>query len=317
MIRLPRRTFLSGSAAMMGAALAGVRPASAQSAIPMTVGYTGANAFMGAFVAKQAGVFERNGLNVTMQRIPTGSTIPAALVGGSLQVGGLTAPVTLVAIESGLPLRIVAGSSLQSSANPTGSVVARNGSGINSAADFVGRRVGTPGLNGAQHITFMRWLRMNDVDPARVIYVEAAFPQMGDMLRSGQIDATLPVEPFLGRIIDTDVGYNVAFYLGEVAESYIESFWVMTTGFMDANPGAASAYQSSIAEATGMIEADNSIGLRSQVEFLELPEPVAMAQKMPTVTAEVTAEQIAFWIELCTEFGLLRGTLTPEDVLAS
>lgn len=43
------------------------------------LGYTGANAFLASFVAKEKGFFAKNGLDVTLQRIPTGSTIPAAL----------------------------------------------------------------------------------------------------------------------------------------------------------------------------------------------------------------------------------------------
>jgi NitT/TauT family transport system substrate-binding protein len=312
---ISRRTLLAGSAA--GASLLSVpRRASAQTT-KLTLGHTSANAFMPAFVAKENGLFERNGTDVALQRIPTGSTMPAALIGGSLDIAGLTAPVFLIAVENGLPLQIVAGSSLQTADNPTGGVLARKDAAIRKPEDFVGKRVGAPGLNGAQHVTFMRWLKDKGVDAKRVTFIEAAFPQMGDMLRSGQIDATLPVEPFLGRIIETGAGEIVARYLGEISPSYLESFWVMTKPAIQKNPKAVEAFRASLREATQMIAKDPALGLRSQVQFLGLKPEIAMQQQMPTLTAEATPAQMQFWIDLLKEFGILRGEITGRDVVAS
>ena len=312
---MDRRSFLAGSAAAAGL-LAVPKRAFAQTT-KLTLGHTSANAFMPAFVAKEQGIFEKNGLDITLQRIPTGSTMPAALVGGSLNIAGLTAPVFLIAVENGLPLQIVAGSSLHTRENPTAGVLGRKDANIRKPEDFVGKRVGTPGLNGVQHVTFMRWLKEKGVDPKRVIYVEASFPQMGDMLRSGQIDATLPVEPFLSRIIETGAGEMVSRYIGEIIPSYLESFWVMMKPFIQQNPKVVEAFRASLRQSTEMIAKDAAIGLRSQVQFLGLKPEIAMQQQMPTLTHEATPEQMQFWIDLTKEFGMLRGDITGRDVIAS
>lgn len=312
---ISRRAFLAGSAA--GAGILSLPSGASAQATKLTLGHTSANAFMPCFVAKEHGIFEKNGLDVALQRIPTGSTMPAALVGGSLNIAGLTAPVFLIAVENGLPLQIVAGSSLQTANNSTGGVLARKDAGIRRPEDFVGKRVAAPGLNGAQHVTFMRWLKDKGVDPKRVTFVEAAFPQMGDMLRSGQIDATLPVEPFLSRIVETGAGEMVARYLGEISPSYLESFWVMTKPYIQQNPKVVEAFRASLREGTRMIADDKAIGLRSQVQFLGLRPEVAMQQQMPTLTSEATPAQMQFWIDLLKEFGILRGEITGRDVVAS
>jgi len=282
----------------------------------LTLGYTGANAFMAAFVAKDQGFFAKHGLDVTLQLVPVGSTVPGALASNSLQVGGLTAPVFLLANEGGVELQIVAAASMQAKTNPTAGVVAREGSNIKTAADFRGKRVGVPGLNGVQHVTFMKWLKNAGVDPKQVTYVEASFPQQGDMIKSGQIDASLPVEPFVSRIEQSKVAYLVSRYTGEVADIYLESFYAMSKQFLQANPKVASEFLASIREAVGWIGKNPDAARKTQVTYLKLPEPVAMAMKLPTFGIDAKPADVKFWIDLCKDFGITKGTVGVAQVLA-
>jgi NitT/TauT family transport system substrate-binding protein len=281
----------------------------------LTVGYTGANAFMAAFVAKDQGFFAKRGLDVTLQLTPVGSTIPGAIASGSLQVGTLTPPVLLLANEGGVEMQIVSGATLQTKANSTVGVVAREGAAIKSAADFHGKKVGVPGLNGVNHVTFLKWLSINKIDSKQVTYVEAAFPQMNDMLKGGQIDAALPVEPFLGRITQGKVGYLVSRYAGEVSESYLESFYVMSKSFVQANPKVAGDFREAIREGVAWIAANPEPARKTQLTYLKLPEAVAMSIPLPTFTVDVKSAEVQFWVDMCKDFGVTKGTATVNQVL--
>ncbi len=281
----------------------------------ITLGYTGANAFVAAFVAKDQGFFAKRGLDVTMQLVPVGSTIPAAMAGGSLQVGTLTPPAFLLAVEGGIETQIVAAATFQSKANITTGVVAREGTNIKAPADFRGKRVGVPGLNGVNHVTFMKWLKDRGTDPKQVTFVEAFFPQMGDLLKGGQVDAVLPVEPFLGRIVQSKVGYVVAPYAAEVSDNYLESFYIMTRDFMQKNPKAADAFKESIREAVAWIGKNEEAARKTQVTYLKLPEAIAMSIRMPTLTVDIQVKDLQFWIDLCRDFGITKGTATVQQVL--
>ena len=281
----------------------------------ITLGYTGANAFVASFVAKDQGFFAKRGLDVTMQLVPVGSTIAAAMAGGSLQVGTLTPPAFLLAVEGGIETQIVSGATFQSKANITTGVAAREGANIKTPADFRGKRVGVPGLNGVNHVTFMKWLKDRGVDPKQVTYVEAFFPQMGDLLKGGQVDAVLPVEPFLGRIVQSKVGYVVAPYAAEVSDNYLESFYIMTRDFMQKNPKAADAFKESIREAVAWIAKNEEGARKTQVTYLKLPEVIAMSIRMPTLTVDIQPKDLQFWIDLCKDFGVTKGTATVAQVL--
>lgn len=298
--------FLLCAAMMMSQAYASTK---------IVLGYTGANAFLPAFVAKELGFFEKNDLDVTLRLVPIGSTIAGALAGDSLQVGTLTPTALLVAQEGGIDLRIVAGASYQDKNNITAGVVAKNGAGIKEPKDFEGKRVGVPGINGIQHVSFMKWLGDRDVDVRKVRFVEAFFPQMPDLLRSGQLDAALPVEPFLGNILQTDAGYLVSAYTAEVAPRYLESFYTMTGDFIKRNPSAPEEFKAAIAEAMQWMKDNEQEARKFQVEYLRFPETLAMTIPIPSMGVDVAHEDLQFWIDLAKDMDVIKGTAQADVML--
>lgn len=281
----------------------------------LTLGYTGANAFLAAFVAKDQGFFTKHGLDVTLQLVPVGSTIASAMAGGSLQVGTLTPPAFILANEGGVESMIVAGATLQTKAKPTMGVMARTGSNIKTPADFRGKRVGVPGLNGVNHVTLMKWLKDKGVDLKQVTFVEAFFPQMSDLLKGGQVDAAVPVEPFIGRITQQNTGYLVSHHGGEIADSYLESFYIMTKDFVAKNPKVAREFKEAIRDAVAWIGKNEAESRKAQITYLKLPEAVAMSVPLPALTTDVSAKEVQFWIDLCRELGITKGTSTVAQLL--
>jgi NitT/TauT family transport system substrate-binding protein len=159
----------------------------------IVLGYSGANDFLGPFIAKDHGFFEKRGPNVTLTRVPNGSTLPAAMASGSVTVGTITPPLLLQAGDTGLPLKIFVAGSVQSRGNRTVCVIVRNG--IEAPADFLGKKVSVPGLNSLLDVMFVRWLLNKGVDPAEVTFVEGGFPQFG-IIMERRLDAALLVDPF-------------------------------------------------------------------------------------------------------------------------
>jgi len=279
----------------------------------MVLGYTPANAFMPAFVAKDQGFFAKRGLDVTLQTVPQGSTIAGAMAGGTLQVGTLTAPAYLLSVEGGIDTQIVAASTYQAKANPTIALMAREGAGIKAAGDMKGKRMGVPGLNGVNHIVAMKWLENNGVQRNAVTYVETGFAQMGDLLKGGQVDLVVPVEPFITRIQQTKVGYPVA--VPTITDSYLESFYIMMRDFVQKNPKAARDFREALREAVAYIKANEAEARKTQVTYLKLPEAAAASIKLPTFAVDVKTEDVDFWVKLLKDFGITKGSATAQQVV--
>jgi len=316
-IRSPWRTFpMSYLVRIFLAAVLAAFAVSSHAQTKLALGYTGANAFVAAFVAKDQGFFAKRGLDVTLQLVPVGSTLASAMAGGSLQVGTLTPPAFLLAVEGGVDLVIVSGATFQSKQNVTLGLVAREGSNIKAPADFRGKRVGVPGFNGVNHVMLLRWLKDKGVEAKQVTFVEAFFPQMSDLLKGGQIDAAVPVEPFLGRIVQAKTGYLVASYGAEITPSYLESFYTMPRALVEKNPQVAVQFRDAIREANEWIAKNEQGARKTQVTYLKLPEPVAMSVPLATYVADVKTEDMQFWVDVCRDFGVTKGTATAAKVIA-
>jgi NitT/TauT family transport system substrate-binding protein len=277
----------------------------------LTLGYGAASAWISAFVAKDKGIFAKNGLDVTMTFVPSGPTQPAALTAGSLDVGTFNAPLLFLADEGGLDLQIVAGgTSEQGKDKEMGRVMARADSGIKSAQDFRGRRIGIPGRNSILHVSLMKWLKDNGVDPTQETYVEIGMPQLSDMLKSGQIDGAVSVEPFVGQIVKNQSGYRVSLLTADFA------FYAMTQAFIAKNPQTVAAFRASIGEAADYANAHPDEARQTQITFLKLPETVAMSTELPVYSPVVPASEVQYWLDACKELGVTKGTLTFDQVLA-
>ena len=89
-------------------------------------------------VAEQEGIFKKHGIDGRFTVIPINPTIPAALLSESIQVGVPTPTTFLQAVDRGIDLVIIAGSSVN---DPKGTgtgigIVARKDSGIKTARIF-------------------------------------------------------------------------------------------------------------------------------------------------------------------------------------
>src|SRR5208337_1744784 len=136
-----------------------------------------------AMVARDQGIFAKHGLDADMTLIGINTNIPPAIVSDSIQIGGPTAPVFLQAVDGGLDLVAIDGASaMDPVANGLLAAFARNGVTIKEAKDFVGKKVGAPGIGAFLDVLFRKWLMEHGVDPKQVNFIEITFPTQNDAL---------------------------------------------------------------------------------------------------------------------------------------
>lgn len=307
----PRRRAMQQLAA--GAAALALPAARAQALPKIVFGYTAVSDFASLFVAVEEGFFAKRKLEVEPKFIPLNSTIPAALQADSLQMGGPTPSVYLQAVDGGLDHVVLAGGGLTSKGATNLGLVARAGSGIKTAADCVGRKIGVPGLGAFLHVSFRAWLKQAGVDWRKVNFVEAAFPQHGDLLRGGSIDAVVTGDPFMARIVDSGAGYVASYYATFLPDGQPNLLYTARRDWVQANAAAARAFQGAIQEAAAIVARPAQLDrVRTAIgKFIKLPpEVLAKTQVSPPAPVIVPA-QLSYWAGLMQDQGMLK---TPPDV---
>jgi len=281
----------------------------------LTLGYTGVNEYLAAFVAQDQGFFAQHGLDVTLQLIPNGGVIPPALVAGTLQVGGITAPLLLQASAGGLELGVIAGGSVVAQNNPNGSVLARPGSNIHKAADFVGHRVAVSAVGSFYHVLFRQWLQDEGTDPDKVTFVEVPFLQMGDLLKSGQVDAATTTQPFIGRLLTAGVAYEVAPFTAHFPNGTLSNVYVALKTWIVAHPVETTALRAALADAVAYIPGHQQEAEAAEAHWLKLTPELVRALPFSNYTSEITAAQIRDWNRIARTQHLIDSDVDPANVL--
>ncbi len=311
---MKRRTLLSALPALAGAA---ALPGRSRAATKIEFGYTAVSDFASAFVAAQEGYFTKRDLQVEMKFIPLNSTIPAALQSDSLQIGGPTPSVLLQAVDGGLDLVVVGGGGLTSNSFTAFGLVARAGSGIHSAADCVGKKIGVPGLGAFLHVTFRAWLKQSGVDYRKVTFVEASFPQHADLLRGGSIDAVVTADPFMSRIIDSHAGYVASYYSTFLPDGNHTIYYAAKRDWAQQNAAAVRGFREAIQEAAAfMKQPKNDARVRAAIaSYIKLPPEVIAKMQISPPGPTVNDKQVAYWIGMMKDQDMLKSPIDPARVL--
>lgn len=144
----------------------------------------------------QQGFFKEENLEVVTQS--TGSIGIPALVAGEFDIAYTNAARTLQAMEQGLPVKIVMPASTIGTAPPEpAAIVVRKGEGIKTAKDIEGKVLGVSARGDVNWLFSRAWIKANGGDVTKVNFREVRHNLVVDALKSKQIDAAFPIDPFL------------------------------------------------------------------------------------------------------------------------
>lgn len=298
------------------ATVAAMTMSNAALAQKIQVGCTATSDCASAMIAVDEGIFKKHGLDVEMVLIGINSNIPAAILSNSIQIGGPTSTVFLQAADGGLDLVAVAGASRMSpptNANITAFV--RNGITINSPNDFVGKKVGAPGLGAFLHVLFVKWLVEKGVDPKKVNFVEVTFPTMLDTVKSGSVDAVLTGEPFVTRMLNAGVGQVGVRYAADLNRTEPVIFYASSREWAQKNAETLKKFRAAVAEGAKIVNEDREKASVAIAKFTK--QPIELVKLNPPNYSEpdLKPEQLGWWIDIMSSQKMLQSKLDLNKLI--
>jgi NitT/TauT family transport system substrate-binding protein len=298
--------------ALTAALVAGLAaPALAQSNSPLAkinVETTAGTAGAALFAAKGEGFFEKRGLDVNIIIVNLMPNFPPALVAGSADVGFTVSTTFLQAIEGGLDLVAFAGGSATSHTLSPEAVVAYNGANLKNPADFIGKKVGVPGIGATLQVMFRYWLDQNHVDSSKVNYVEVAFPTMRDQLAAHSIDAVVATDPFIAQMVNTGAGYVATTLNQAIPENLQLVMYTSTRDWAKAHPKEVAAFREAIVEGAAFAKANPDKTKDDINVYAKLPPAVMKTVAIGYQQPILTPESIAWWIDTMKQQHMLNST---------
>lgn len=234
-------------AASLAAAFA-IAPAASAQNVPVAIAISGWTGFAPLTLAKETGIFKKNGLDVTIKKIPQKDR-HLAIASGDVQCAATTVETWIVWNANGVPTTQIF--QLDKSYGADGMAV-RNG--VQKIADLKGKTVAASAPGTAPYFTLAWFLKKNGLSVKDVTVVNLEPGPAAQAFVAGQNDAAMTYEPYLstvrnapqaGKIIATTLDYPMV----------MDTFGC-TPKFLAENPKAAKALADSYFEAVEMIGKD-------------------------------------------------------------
>jgi NitT/TauT family transport system substrate-binding protein len=278
----------------------------------VNVGYVTASDFLPLLVAKEKGFFEKRGLDVEPKRIPIITNIPPALVSGDLQIGSSTMPLLLQANDGGLDMRLVAGAARHLKETSKIALMVRSTLKIEKPEDLKGKKIGVAGFNSTMDVFVRKWLKLKGVDPKDVTFVEAAFPQMPDLLKGGTVDAVTITEPMRSIAQKSGAAYVFADYVAEYYPDLLMVGYIANGDWATKNAAAIKGFREAMDESIAYIAAnwEETRGIEQKAFGFTSNAPTAYK-------TAVKPDDLDTYIAVGKELGLYRGALDPKKMIVN
>lgn len=297
---------------LLVAAVVGALPARAQTKI--TIGSAG-TASSALFAAQHEGFFAQRGLDVNIIMIRLNPDLPPALVGGSIDVAVMTTPTFFQAIDGGLDLVVLAGSSVTAHKPADEIVIAANDTNIHAPQDYVGRKVGVPGLGAGMHVLFRYWLDQHGVDPSKVNFVEISMPQMRDTLAARTVDAVVAVEPFASQILAGGKGYNALTLAEEVPVDKPMVLYTATRAWAEQHGKDITPFRQSLGEGLRFSSSQPDKTREDINIYAKLSPQVMKTIEITPQVLDLQPKELAWWVDVMKRQHMLTKDIDANSLL--
>jgi NitT/TauT family transport system substrate-binding protein len=222
-------------------------PASAQET-QVAIGISGWTGFAPLTLAKEAGLFKKNGLEVAIKKIPQKDR-HLAIASGDIQCAATTVETYIVWNANGVPITQVV--QLDKSYGADGLAVRGN---IAKITDLKGKTVGVDAPGTAPYFGLAWILKKNGLTMKDVTAATMSPQAAATAFVAGQNDAAMTYEPYLSSVRDKPES-------GKIIATTLDYPMVMDTfgctpAFIKANPKAVKAMVDSYFEAVELIKND-------------------------------------------------------------
>ncbi|MGE5220684.1 MAG: ABC transporter substrate-binding protein [Chloroflexota bacterium] len=215
----------------------------------MTVSYSASGGqYINIFAAKELGIFEKHGLDVTLKQINSSSQAVAALRSKSVEIVAGPAGVIFDAIAKGVTDFTIFGECI-----PHTVLEVWVQPNINSVKDLIGKTISSTNPNSLGDLMIGVWLAKNGIKKSdvKVVYL-GGLGNLISAMKANKTDATLILPP-LGEQL-TPSGQK---RLGDLRDIiYSNQGWTTTKSYAATNANAVERFTAAVTEAIALVKRD-------------------------------------------------------------
>ncbi len=272
----------------------------------ITVAAIPASDLAGLYIAQDEGLFARQGLHVTIEKIPSSQAIITDQLKGQVDISAGAYVAYISAQAAGARFRILAEASTL--APNTRVLVTTGTSRITTIAELAGKKIGVNGTNSIGTLLISALLSAHGISTRKVTFItdSGGFPAMPRQLQDGDWDAAFLAEPYVtaageeyGEQVLADLDQGTALNLP--IDGYLA-----TQAWTQQHPKTAAAFTRAIEQGQAIANSDASAVQAAMARYDNLPPQITAAIALtgypvgPVVEASI--QRVA---KAMLEFGIL------------
>jgi NitT/TauT family transport system substrate-binding protein len=317
--RIQRRTFLTQSVAAAAVAGTGMNAARGQDnkLLPLRIGILKIASSTNLWAAKQAGIFEKNGLDVQFLQFRSGNEAIAAQRGGHVDVVLSIPGTAMTANERGFNLVLVSQSETAHKQGPdSGALIVLKDSGINSVADLAGKKIALSNVHSQKYVCDVTLLKKYGVDRSKVTFLEIPYSSHPAVLRSKQIDVSACLDPWTTVMRTSSYAKVIAWdYVDTIPEQPIGG-WYARADFVREHREAVDRFARSSRDSIDYINADVERARKYVAAFTGLK--ASLVEDMPLIkwSYEIDPAKWQAVVDMMHESGQLQRPHKASEYLS-
>jgi NitT/TauT family transport system substrate-binding protein len=235
------------------------------------VAYVPIMKFATAYVAADRGLFKKYGLDVTLEKVKSGTEAIAFLTQGSVDVGGIAIVTSLWnSWNRGLDIRVIAPGGLEPMKDsPTNLLLSKKAAdaGVKTIADLKGKKIGAaggPGSGGEYLVA--KALERAHLTIRDVSLVNIGNPDIPAALAGGSVDAALAGPPFSEQAIKSGAATVLA---TDLTPGLMTVAFVGSGKFIKERPQVAMRFVAALTEAARLMQEDGYLSKENLDAYLK------------------------------------------------
>ena len=267
--------------------------ADADQLTPVRFGLQKIGAVTSVWAAIQTGIFNKHGIDVKMIEIPSTEQSIALLQAKTIDIILQIPGNGMIAKEAGFDIVLIGQNETAGTTPPaTNAIMVPMNSPVQSLADLRGKRVSMSSTHGQGPSAFKELLQRNGIASNQVPVTSVPYTASADLLRSGQIDAAVTLDPYSTQIRKSGIGRTISWYLIEtIPDQPVGSWWALRS-WAQAHPKEAVAFDAAIRETHEYLHADPQRARKAVSDYTGL-DP-ALVRDMPMISWKADMDMVVW-----------------------
>lgn len=269
-----------------------------------------------AFFAKDMGFFAKQGLDVDMISIQSGSAVAAAVAGGAADVGFASLVPLAIAHTKNVPFVLVAAGAMWTQAARNSALFVSSTSSVRSGKDLDGKTLACAGLGTLTEYATRAWIDQHGGDASTIKFVEMGYASMPPALGAGRVDAALVNEPYLGAVKSESKVLGYPF--DAVSKEFLIGGWFSNAQWAKDHPDLVNRFAAAMREAAAWANQKQNTAKSAEIleRYTKMDPAVVSSMVRVRFGERLSAASIQPQVDIAAKYGGFR-TFPASEIIYS